>query len=170
MSGKPRGCGASYAAEIFADRAYNDDATLVDRSLPGAVIHDAGHAARRIVKMVQAGAIVTESGKHIETRIDTICVHGDNAEAVALARAVRAGLHQANNSSTIPQCETVSRCGTAGAARRTGQLDPPLNDSCPGGWVTRSMTCSVGPTAKPTPMPSRHGDDERLRAVRSHVR
>ncbi len=87
--------GANYAAEIFADRAYNDDATLVDRSKPGAVIHDPDHASSRIVDMVQAGAIITESGKQIETRIDTICVHGDNAEAVALARAVREGLEGA---------------------------------------------------------------------------
>ncbi|KMW57661.1 Lactam utilization protein LamB [Candidatus Rhodobacter oscarellae] len=87
--------GARYANEIFADRAYNDDATLVDRRQPGAVIHDADYAAERMVKMVQAGAIITESGKHIETRIDTICVHGDNAEAVALAKAVRAGLEAA---------------------------------------------------------------------------
>lgn len=87
--------GCNYAAEIFADRAYNDDATLVDRSQPGAVIHDADYAAKRMVQMVQAGAIITESGKHIPSRIDTICVHGDNAEAVALARAVKAGLIEA---------------------------------------------------------------------------
>jgi UPF0271 protein len=87
--------GCTYAAEIFADRAYNDDATLVDRSKPGAVIHDAAYAAKRMVKMVQAGAIITESGRHIPSRIDTICVHGDNAEAVALARAVKAGLIEA---------------------------------------------------------------------------
>lgn len=92
MEDVARDLGARYAAEIFADRAYNDDATLVDRSIPGAVIHDADHAAARIVAMVQAGAIITESGKHIPSRIDTICVHGDNAEAVALARAVRDGL------------------------------------------------------------------------------
>ena len=60
-----------------------------------AVIHDAAHAAKRITEMVQAGAIITESGKHIPSRIDTICVHGDNAEAVALARAVREGLQSA---------------------------------------------------------------------------
>lgn len=95
MEDTAKDLGARYAAEIFADRAYNDDATLVDRSKPGAVIHDAAHAARRITEMVQAGAIITESGKHIPTRIDTICVHGDNAEAVALARAVRDGLQTA---------------------------------------------------------------------------
>ena len=87
--------GCNYAAEIFADRAYNDDATLVDRSLPGAVLHDPAVAAPRIVDMVQRGAIVSARGKEIPTRIDTICVHGDNAEAVALARAVRDALENA---------------------------------------------------------------------------
>jgi len=90
-----RDLGGTVATEIFADRAYNDDATLVDRSKPGAVIHDADYAAQRMVDMVSKGAIVTESGKHIETPIDTICVHGDNAKAVALARAVRVGLESA---------------------------------------------------------------------------
>jgi UPF0271 protein len=83
------------ACEIFADRAYNDDATLVDRSLPGAVIHDAQVASQRMVTMVQAGAIITESGKHIPTRIDTICMHGDTPEAVEIAGATRAALEAA---------------------------------------------------------------------------
>ena len=87
-----RDLGCNYAGEIFADRAYNDDATLVDRSRPGAVIHDADHAAERIAAMVEAGAIIADSGKRIPTRIDTICVHGDNVEAVALSHAVRKGL------------------------------------------------------------------------------
>lgn len=87
--------GANYATEIFADRAYNDDATLVDRSKRGAVIHDADYAAKRIVNMVESGAIIAESGKRIETRIDTICVHGDNAAAVTLAKSVREGLESA---------------------------------------------------------------------------
>lgn len=84
--------GCKSACEIFADRAYNDDATLVDRSLPGAVIHDADLAGKRIVEMVKAQAIIADSGKHIPTRIDTICLHGDTAEAVAIAASVRAAL------------------------------------------------------------------------------
>lgn len=87
--------GCQWAGEIFADRAYNDDATLVDRSLPGAVIHDAALAGQRMVDMVKAGAIITESGKHIPTRIDTICLHGDTAEAVQIAASVRAQLQSA---------------------------------------------------------------------------
>lgn len=83
-----------WAGEIFADRAYNIDGTLVDRRLPGAMIHDGAVAAARMVDMVQQGAILTEEGK-LETRIDTICVHGDSAEAVALSAAVRQGLEAA---------------------------------------------------------------------------
>ncbi|AUH63591.1 LamB/YcsF family protein [Paracoccus zhejiangensis] len=89
MEAVARELGASYANEIFADRAYNDDATLVDRSQPGAVLHDPAVAGARMEKMIRAGGIVTESGKVIPCRIDTICVHGDNPEAVAMARAVR---------------------------------------------------------------------------------
>ncbi|MDP5217545.1 5-oxoprolinase subunit PxpA [Ruegeria sp. 2205SS24-7] len=84
-----RDLGCCWVGEIFADRAYNDDGTLVDRSLPGAVIHDPDLAGPRILEMVREGAIITESGKRIETSIDTICLHGDTPTAVALARSVR---------------------------------------------------------------------------------
>lgn len=87
-----RDLGCTWCGEIFADRAYNDDATLVDRSLPGAVIHDPDVAGPRILKMVQEGAIITESGKRLPTAIDTICLHGDTPTAVDLARAVRQSL------------------------------------------------------------------------------
>lgn len=84
-----RDLGCNWAGEIFADRAYEDDGTLVDRSKPGAVLHDGEVAAKRILNMLDAGAIITESGKHIPTQIDTICLHGDTPEAVSMAKAVR---------------------------------------------------------------------------------
>ncbi|MBE1296515.1 LamB/YcsF family protein [Phycobacter azelaicus] len=87
-----RDLGCNWCGEIFADRAYNDDGTLVDRSQPGAVIHDPDLAGPRIVEMVKAGAIITESGKRIPTSIDTICLHGDTPTAVELARSVRQSL------------------------------------------------------------------------------
>lgn len=87
--------GCKYATEIFADRAYNDDATLVDRSIPGAVIHDPVEAGQRMVDMVLAGAIITGSGKHIKTPIDTICLHGDTPTAVQIAGSVRQTLEDA---------------------------------------------------------------------------
>ena len=87
-----RELGAPWVGEIFADRAYNDDATLVDRALPGAVIHDASLAGPRIAEMVREGAIITANGKRIPAKIDTICLHGDTPEAVDLAASVRTSL------------------------------------------------------------------------------
>ncbi len=84
-----RELGCKWVGEIFADRAYNDDGTLVDRSLPGSVIHDPNVAGQRILNMVQEGAIKTESGKRLETSIDTICLHGDGPTAVQIASSVR---------------------------------------------------------------------------------
>lgn len=84
--------GGPWAGEIFADRAYAEDGTLVDRSQPGAVLHDAVAAAERVRAMQAAGAIITQSGKRIPTRIDSVCVHGDTPEAVAMAAAIRARL------------------------------------------------------------------------------
>ncbi len=91
-----RTLGCNWAGEIFADRAYNDDATLVDRSKPGAVLHDAAVAAPRILQMLDAGAIISASGKHIPCQIDTICLHGDTAGAVAMARGVKDHLTNAD--------------------------------------------------------------------------
>ncbi len=90
-----RDLGCNWAGEIFADRAYNADGTLVDRRLPGAMIHDGKEAAQRMVEMVNAGAIITGDGAELPTRIDTICIHGDSAEAVAFSAEVRKGLESA---------------------------------------------------------------------------
>jgi len=84
--------GANMACEIFADRGYNDDGTLIQRGTPGAMITDADEAAERISAMVRQGAIIAASGREIEARIDTICLHGDEPSAVAAARTLRARL------------------------------------------------------------------------------
>lgn len=87
--------GCAWAGEIFADRAYVDDATLVDRRRPGAMIHDPDLAGPRVAAMVRDGAIHAASGARIPARIDTICVHGDGPEALSIARGVRAALQAA---------------------------------------------------------------------------
>ena len=87
--------GCAWAGEIFADRAYEDDATLVDRRKPGAMIHDPSVAGPRIAAMVRDGAIHAASGRRIPARIDTVCVHGDGPEALAIARGVREALEAA---------------------------------------------------------------------------
>lgn len=87
-----RELGCNWAGEIFADRTYNDDATLTDRSIPGSVIHDPKVAARRILEMLKAKAIISATGREIPARIDTICLHGDTSGAVEIARTVREAL------------------------------------------------------------------------------
>jgi 5-oxoprolinase (ATP-hydrolysing) subunit A len=84
--------GVPVAREIFADRTYEDDGTLTSRKKPGSVLRDAEFAAERILRAVQDRAITTVSGKRIPVEIDTICVHGDEPSAVAMARKVRAKL------------------------------------------------------------------------------
>jgi len=78
--------------EVFADRAYEDDATLVSRRKPGAVLHDTAQIAERVVRMVQDRAVVSVSGKTIKVQLDTVCIHGDTPGAVEIARAVREAL------------------------------------------------------------------------------
>ncbi|MGY2686694.1 LamB/YcsF family protein [Pseudomonas tolaasii] len=82
-------------AEVFADRAYTEEGHLVHRKEPGAVLHDAQFAARRMLRMVQAGGIETVSGRMLPVHIDTICVHSDTPGAISMAAQVRATLEQA---------------------------------------------------------------------------
>jgi UPF0271 protein len=82
-------------AEIYADRGYTEQGTLIPRGMPGALIEDAGAAAERVVAMLKAGAIITATGRHLETPIGSICVHGDSANAVEMARRVRTMLERA---------------------------------------------------------------------------
>jgi 5-oxoprolinase (ATP-hydrolysing) subunit A len=84
--------GLRVALEVFADRAYQDDGQLVPRALPGAVLHGAAACWQQVQRMVEAQALVSVHGRRLPTAIDSVCVHGDGAEAVATARAVREGL------------------------------------------------------------------------------
>jgi UPF0271 protein len=87
--------GLTLAHEVFADRAYEDDATLVSRKKPGAVLHDPKVIAERVLRMVQDGSVVTVTGREIKLRADTVCIHGDTDGAVEIARQLRQRLQQA---------------------------------------------------------------------------
>lgn len=78
--------------EVFADRAYEDDGSLVSRRKPGAVLHNADDIARRVVRMLQSGEVVSITGKTIKMRMDTVCIHGDTPGAVEIARVLRKAL------------------------------------------------------------------------------
>ena len=86
---------AKYAAEIFADRAYEDNGTLVSRHEPDALIRDPQICADNILRAVETGTLTSRNGVRVKVNASTICVHGDTPEAVQIAAAVRNRLDQA---------------------------------------------------------------------------
>ncbi|MDR3514266.1 MAG: LamB/YcsF family protein [Azospirillaceae bacterium] len=87
--------GLRVAREIYADRTYDDDGNLTSRKIPGAVIEDVAVAVKRVLTMLDEQAITTVGGRTLPVTIDTICVHGDNAHAVAMASTLRTALETA---------------------------------------------------------------------------
>jgi len=82
-----RAVGLRVAREAFADRAYNDDGTLVSRSLPGSVIGDPEVAAQRFVDFCK-GRVITITGKELRLEVDSICLHSDTKGAAGHAKAI----------------------------------------------------------------------------------
>ncbi|MBV8659062.1 MAG: 5-oxoprolinase subunit PxpA [Burkholderiales bacterium] len=83
-------------SEVFADRGYQADGSLVPRGTPGDMIEDASAAVARTLRMVQAGTVESVDGKVVAIAADTVCLHGDGAHALEFARALRAALSGAN--------------------------------------------------------------------------
>ena len=87
--------GLRTASEVFGDRAYCPDGTLVPRTQPGAVIHDGDVVVQRVVAMVREQSVTAQDGTRVSLRVDTICLHGDTPGAAQLAARVRAALTDA---------------------------------------------------------------------------
>jgi len=83
------------AVEIFADRNYEDNGSLVSRSKSNAMITDPEIAKKHVVKMVENQALNCYSGKQIPCEIDSVCVHGDGKSAVKTAKQIKEGLIKA---------------------------------------------------------------------------
>lgn len=99
--------GLKVAREVFADRAYNSDGTLVPRSQPGSMIHDPEVAVSRIMRMVTEGRVTAITGEDIVIQADSICVHGDNPDAIAFVARIRAAL-EAAGVEVVPLVRVVS--------------------------------------------------------------
>jgi UPF0271 protein len=82
-------CGLRVATTFLADRAYGDDGLLVPRMMPRSVIHDEAIVRERVRRVLQAGEVVTYSGKTLPMRPASILLHGDTEGAVGLARTIR---------------------------------------------------------------------------------
>ncbi|MEI3610715.1 LamB/YcsF family protein [Pseudogracilibacillus sp. SO10305] len=90
------GKGIKVVKEVFADRAYNEDGTLVSRSVDGAVIKNPNDAADQVLNMALNGKVKTINGKTIAMTAESICVHGDTDDAIAIVRKVKERLEAAN--------------------------------------------------------------------------
>ncbi|MCF2872012.1 LamB/YcsF family protein [Octadecabacter sp. G9-8] len=87
-----RAANAPVFSEIFADRGYLSSGQLVPRDQDGAMIHDAAAAADRLVSFLESGLMPVIDGDPIKLAAQSICVHGDTAGAVDMAREIRTRL------------------------------------------------------------------------------
>jgi UPF0271 protein len=84
--------GLQTASEVFADRNYLSDGSLVPRSEANAFVHDPVEAADRIIRILSEGKVRAVDGSDVPVSANTVCVHGDNPQAVDFVRQVRARL------------------------------------------------------------------------------
>lgn len=89
---RAREAGLATVAEAFGDRAYAPDGQLVSRREAGAVLHDPDQVAARMLRLATEGRIEAIDGSTLSLDADSICVHGDSAGAVAMARRIREAL------------------------------------------------------------------------------
>lgn len=84
--------GLTVAIEVFADRAYAPDGQLLSRHHEGAVLHDPAQALEHCKRMIGDGEILAVDGTRLKISAQSICVHGDEPSALAMASHVKSGL------------------------------------------------------------------------------
>lgn len=82
--------------EVFADRGYQADGSLVPRSQPGALIEDEEQALAQTLQMVQSGRVKSQTGEWANVTAQTVCIHGDGEHALAFARRLRSAFNACN--------------------------------------------------------------------------
>ena len=80
--------GVEYISEVFSDRNYNDDLTLVDRGNNNSMITNVNDSLKHISMMVNEGKVKTINGKYLDIEVDTICIHGDQKNAFLFAKSL----------------------------------------------------------------------------------
>jgi UPF0271 protein len=84
-----KGKGVRALGEVFADRGYSDDGTLAPRDKPGGMIEDAAQSVKQALGMIEDGIVVSLNGKRVPVAADTLCLHGDQPNAVVFAKKLR---------------------------------------------------------------------------------
>lgn len=87
-------CGLKTAQEVFADRGYEEDGSLVNRKKEGAFIQGEDEAIARVVRMVKEGKVTAVTGRDIAIQADSVCVHGDGEKALLFIEKIRAALKE----------------------------------------------------------------------------
>jgi 5-oxoprolinase (ATP-hydrolysing) subunit A len=95
--------GLRIAHEVFADRNYLSNGQLVPRTRPDALLHDPVEAVPRVIRMLREGKVRSIDGVDVDVRAETICLHGDNPEAVDFARELRSRLEKEGVTIRAPQ-------------------------------------------------------------------
>jgi UPF0271 protein len=95
MLAAAREAGLATASEAFADRGYADDATLIPRGEPGALLEDPDEITTRALRLVTDGKLRSRDGKEIEVSADSLCTHGDGPNAAAILARLRADFESA---------------------------------------------------------------------------
>lgn len=95
--------GLAVAHEVFADRRYESDGSLVPRRESDAVLDSPIEAAAQVIEIVTTGRVKSRGGAHVTLRADTVCLHGDRKDAAAFARVVRQELDAANITLRAPK-------------------------------------------------------------------
>ena len=84
--------GLKTASEVFADRTYQTDGSLTPRTEPNALIHDSEQAISQVLKMISKQIVTATGGESVSIKAETICIHGDGANALEFARLIRQSL------------------------------------------------------------------------------
>jgi UPF0271 protein len=84
--------GLKTASEVFADRTYQPDGTLTPRTEPNALIEESEQAIAQVLEMIFEQTVTTANGEKTALRAETVCLHGDGANALEFARLINAAL------------------------------------------------------------------------------
>ena len=106
MEAAATACKLPFAREVFADRAYEEDGSLVARSKEGAMITDEEEAVSRVIRMIKEQKVTAITGKDIPITADSVCVHGDGVKALKFVEKIKKAL-QEEGSSVVPLGEML---------------------------------------------------------------
>lgn len=81
--------GLKFKREVFADRGYTKEGRLVSRTAEGAFIHGAKNCAERIADIVEKNRVQAVTGEWISLQAETVCVHGDNDDALNFVQTLK---------------------------------------------------------------------------------